>query len=138
LGGLSQGQDRGVGAEEQDAPAVRAQEQAEGEQGDVVSFPSGAGEYGEPSVASAPESGEGEQPSANEVTGEMLLTDRFVAPVLPVEADLGERRQDHLARKPLEPERREALVQHGLGGGFVVALDRLHQPRFPGRLASVG
>jgi hypothetical protein len=47
-----------VGAEEQDAPAVRTKNEPEGDEGDVVSLSRGTGEQRERPAAAAPKSGE--------------------------------------------------------------------------------
>ena len=58
LRSLCQCRDRCVGSEEEDAPAVGAQEEPEGEQGDVVLLAGRAGEQRERPAAAAPEPGE--------------------------------------------------------------------------------
>lgn len=56
----------------------------------------------------------------------MLLVDVELA-LLPVVADLRERRQDHLPQDGFDAERGEALVEHGLQAGLVVVAGRGEQ-----------
>jgi NAD(P)-dependent dehydrogenase (short-subunit alcohol dehydrogenase family) len=68
----------------------------------------------------------GQQPGADHVAREVLLADRERA-LLPLAPDLGERRKDEVAQHGFQPERREALIQHLVHGGFVVGADRGQQ-----------
>jgi hypothetical protein len=58
----------------------------------------------------------------------VLFADLDLAP-LPTVADLLQDGQHHLAQRLLQAECREALVEHGVGGGLVVAPDRREQAR---------
>ena len=115
-GRLLDGGQRGIGAEEEDAPAVRAQDEPKGEEADVVLLAGRAGEQSQGSRATAPEPSQREQPPPDQVAGEMLLAD-LEAALLPTKPDDGERRQVRSrrqtsrarrppARRPGRPERR--------------------------------
>ena len=71
-------------------------------------------------------SGEREQPAADEVAREVLLADVDLS-ALPAVADLFQGGQHHLVQHLLEAECGEALVEHGVGGGLVVAANRCEQ-----------
>ena len=94
--------------------------------GDVVRLAGRAGEERERTRSAAPEPGEREQPAADEVAREVLVADLDLA-ALPAVADLFQGGQHHLAQHQLQPERREALVEHRVGGGLVVAANRREQ-----------
>jgi hypothetical protein len=56
----------------------------------------------------------------------VLLADRERA-LLPLAPDLGEGRKDEVAQHGFQAERRGALIQHLMHGGFVVGADRGQQ-----------
>ena len=58
---------------------LRAQREAEADQGQVVSLALGAGQQGPPPLAAVPEPRERRQPAAHGVVGEVLLSDRHLA-----------------------------------------------------------
>ena len=70
------------------------------------------------SAAEIPASGEGEQPSANEVRGEMLTRDRRLV-VLPPLPDAAHHRQQNVTERALDAERRKRAVERRLSGDVV-------------------
>ena len=105
---------------------MRAQDEREREQGDVVHLAGCTGEKRKRARSAAPEPGERKQPAADEVAREVLLADLDLAP-LPAVADLLQGGQHHLAQRLLQAERSKALVEHRVSGGLVVAADRREQ-----------
>jgi hypothetical protein len=87
LGRVGERCDRRVRAEKEDPPGVRAQDEGEREQGDVVHLAGCTGEKSKRARSSAPEPGKPKQPAADEVAREVLLADLDLAP-LPAVADL--------------------------------------------------
>ena len=85
-----------------------------------------AGEERERARPAAPETGEREQPAADEIARKVLVADIDLA-ALPAVADLFQGGQHHLAQHLLQAERREALVEHRVGGGLVVAANCCEQ-----------
>ena len=126
LGRAGERCDRRVRAEKEDPPGVRAQDEREREQGDVVHLAGCTGEKSKRACSAAPEPGKRKQPAADEVAREVLLADLDLAP-LPAVADLLQDGQHHLAQRLLQAERSKALVEHRVSGGLVVAADRREQ-----------
>ena len=107
---------------------MRAQDEPEGEEADVVLLAGCAGQQGEGSRTAAPEPRQREQPASDQVAGEMLLADLDAA-LLPTAPDGAQCGEDEIAYEGLEPEGGQPVIQRGLNGGFVVRLDRAHQTR---------
>ncbi len=84
-----------VGAEEQDAPSVRAEHETKGDQTEVVTLAGRAGEKSEGPAAATPVASECEQPLPDDVRCEMLLPDLDLA-TFPFVADLAQSGKDEL------------------------------------------
>ena len=102
---------------------MRAQDEREREQGDVVHLTGCTGQKSKGAPSSAPEPGKPKQPAADEVAREVLLADLDLAP-LPAVADLLQDGYHHVVERFLQAERSKALVEHRVSGGLVVAADR--------------
>ena len=105
---------------------MRAQDEREREQGDVVHLARCTGEKSKRARSAAPEPGKRKQPAADEVAREVLLADLDLAP-LPAVADLLQDGQHHVAQRFLQAECSKALVEDRVSGGLVVAADRRKQ-----------
>ena len=125
FGGRRRRVDRRVLAEVGDPPAAVAQREAESDQPEVVLLARRAGEHRDRPAAAAPAAGEGEQPPAHEVGGEVLLADADLL-ALPAIADVPHRRERDVAEHRVERERGDRAVEDGVGARLV---ERRRAPR---------
>ena len=131
FGGRRRRVDRRVLAEVGDPPAAVAQREAESDQPEVVLLARRAGEHRDRAVAPAPAAGEGEQPPAHEVGGEVLLADADLLALPPI-ADVPHRRERDVAEHRVERERGDRAVEDGVGARLVERGERLGELGRPG------
>jgi hypothetical protein len=118
--GIGDACDRRVVAEEDDAPAARAQREPEGEEPQVVLLAGRAGEDRHRSHALAPAAGEPEQAATQQRRGVVLLGDRHGSP-LPLLAELVQVRHDDVAEERVDRQPCEQRVERRVRGGVVEA-----------------
>ena len=122
-GGVHEAVDRRVRAEVGDAPAAAVQGEAERDQPEVVLLARRAGEDRTRPLARVPAAADPQQPSTDQVAGEVLLGDGRVARRPPL-AEVDEVGKDHGAEDGLDRERAEQGVERRLSAGLVEAVQR--------------
>ena len=118
--------DRGVRAQVVDAPAAAIEHDAEDHEREVVQFAGRAGEHGTRPVPAPPTPREPGEPAADDIAGEVLLTDAG-RPARPTVAEIGEVRHDDIAQGGAQRQVGQQAVEHGLRGRLVERIEGLAQ-----------
>ena len=123
---LDQREQRSIGSEVGDPPAVSAEREPEADQPEIVLISGNAREQCVRTATAPPVARQGEQTAAQQRAGEVLLRDRCLS-VRPALAELVEVGKDRVPQDALERVGTQEPVEYGVRADVVESVERMAQ-----------